>query len=63
MRDPCICLTRQMPGIFAEITLSEMQRILRGARDDKRRAQNGNDVGLFSNLLEAPGIWNPSRSL
>jgi len=40
-----------MPGFFADSTLSEMQRILRATQDDKRRAQNDNDIGFFSSLL------------
>jgi len=44
-----------MLGWFAQSALSEMQRILRGAQDNKRRLQHDNDIGISSNRLSAPG--------
>jgi len=48
-----------MSGLAAESTLSEMQRILRGAQVDKPRAPEDNEVGFLSNVLDLM----PSRVL
>ena len=58
-KDLRIGLILQMPGFFAEFTLSRPTETLRCAQSDSERAQHGTAQGFFSKLprvLERPGV-------